>query len=172
MINRSVIFEFRFLFMVASFALMSTCANALEVPEGPVILVISGELGQPNVGNEAHFDKAMLEALDQHETTTRTPWYDGVVRFSGPLGRAILEAADAKGENMRVVALNEYAATIPISDFENLDVILAMQADGRALRVRDQGPLFVIYPFDQHPELLNEEILSRSVWQVKRIEID
>ena len=153
-------------------ALLSPLASALEVPEGPVILVVSGKVGQPNVGNEAHFDKAMLEALAQHETTTHTPWYDGAVSFSGPLGREILEAAGVEGESVRVVALNEYAAKVPISDFENYDVIFAMQANGKALRVRDHGPLFVISPFDQPPELLNEEILMRSVWQVARIEVE
>lgn len=158
--------------LLALFALLSSQAVALDVPEGPVILVVSGNVGHTNVGSEAHFDKAMLEALAQHETQTQTPWYDGEVRFSGPLGRAILEAAGAEGESMRIVALNDYASTIPVSDFENFDVILAMQANGKALRVRDHGPLFVIYPFDQHPELLNEEILSRSVWQVKRIDIN
>lgn len=167
-----MIVRYFFMFAAASLALISPYATALEAPVGPVILIISGELGNPNVGKEAHFDKAMLEALDQHETITRTPWYDGAVRFSGPLGRSVLDAVDAEGDSMRVVALNEYAATIPVSDFENYDVIFAMQANGKALRIRDQGPLFVIYPFDKHPELLNEEIFSRSVWQVMRIEVE
>lgn len=170
--RRFVVRTFMALTAAVGIDLLSSSAMALDAPEGPVILVISGKVGQPNVGDEAHFDKAMLETLAQHETVTRTPWYDGEVRFTGPLGRAVLEAAGATGDNMRVVALNEYAATIPVTDFENLDVILAMQANGKTLRIRDQGPLFVIYPFDKHPELLNEEIFSRSVWQVKRIEVE
>ncbi|MFS8151897.1 molybdopterin-dependent oxidoreductase [Vreelandella titanicae] len=173
MIRRPMVVKFVvFIVAVGLALLLSTHTIALEVPEGPVILVVSGKVGQTNVGDEAHFDKAMLEGLAQHETITRTPWHDGVMRFSGPLGRAILEAVGAEGENIRVVALNEYAATVPISDFENYDVILAMQANGKALRIRDQGPLFVIYPFDQHPELLDEEIFSRSVWQVTRIDVE
>lgn len=170
--RRSLVHIFRAFVVTAGLALLSVHAIALEAPEGPVILVVSGKVGQANVGDEAHFDKAMLEALAQHETITHTPWYDGPVRFSGPLGRAILEAVGAEGESMRVVALNEYASTIPVSDFENYDVIFAMQANGQALRVRDQGPLFVIYPFDEHPELLNEEVLMRSVWQVARIDVE
>lgn len=170
--RRSLVLKFRTFIVALSIALPSTHAIALEAPEGPAVLVVSGKVGQPNVGDEAHFDKAMLESLEQHETITRTPWYDGEVHFSGPLGRAILEAAGAVGENMRVVALNEYAATIPVSDFAHYDVILAMQANGKVLRVRDQGPLFVIYPFDQHPELMNEEVLVRSVWQVSRIDVE
>lgn len=168
----SLVSNCRILIAAVGVALLSPLASALEAPEGPVILVVSGKVGQPNVGDEAHFDKAMLEALGQHETITRTPWHDGVMRFSGPLGRAILEAAGAEGQKVRVIALNEYAATIPLSDFENYDVILAMQANGKILRIRDQGPLFVIYPFDKHPELLNEEIFSRSVWQVARIDVE
>lgn len=168
----SLVLKGRVFIAAVGFALLSPQAAALEVPEGTVILVVSGKVEQPNVGNEAHFDKAMLEALEQHETMTRTPWYDGLVNFSGPLGRAILEAAGAEGENIRVIALNEYAATIPVSDFEHYDVIFAMQANGNALRVRDQGPLFVIYPFDQHPALMNEEVLVRSVWQVARIDVE
>mgnify|MGYP003649708220 CR=1 FL=1 len=170
--RRSLVLKFRKGIVAVGIAVLSSQAIALEVPEGPVILVVSGKVGLPNVGDEAHFDKAMLEALGLHETITRTPWHDGVMRFSGPLGRAILEAAGAEGENARVIALNEYAATVPISDFENYDVILAMQADGKVLRIRDQGPLFVIYPFDKHSELLNEEIFSRSVWQVARIDVE
>ncbi|WP_447042754.1 oxidoreductase [Vreelandella sp. H-I2] len=170
--RRSLVLKFRKGIVAMGIALVSSQAIALEAPEGPVILVVSGKVGQTNVGDEAHFDKAMLESLGQHETITHTPWHDGVIGFSGPLVRVILEAVDAEGEDIRVIALNEYSATVPISDFENYDVILAMQANGKALRIRDQGPLFVIYPFDQHPELLDEEIFSRSVWQVARIAVE
>lgn len=172
MIRRSMSLKFAVFIVAVGLAWLSTHAIALEPPKGTVILVVSGNVGQANVGDEAHFDKAMLEALDQYETVTRTPWYNGEVRFAGPLGRSVLKAAGAEGETMRVVALNEYASTIPVSDFDNYDVILAMQANGKDLRIRDQGPLFVIYPFDQHPELLNEEILMRSVWQVARIDVE
>nr|WP_072825028.1 molybdopterin-dependent oxidoreductase [Halomonas ilicicola] len=146
--------------------------QALEAPTGPVILKVSGKLAHANVGDEAHFDRAMLHSLEQHETVTNTPWYDSRVSFEGPLGRALLEAVGAEGDSLRIRALNDYAASVPVEDFMAHDVILAMSADGRPLRVRDHGPLFVIYPFDDKPELLNEEILFRSVWQVNRIEIE
>ena len=34
-------------------------------------------------------------------------------------------------------------------------MILALKADGEYLRVRDKGPIVVIYPFDQNPDLKN-----------------
>ncbi|WNL41479.1 hypothetical protein RN347_12720 [Halomonas sp. PAMB 3264] len=151
---------------------LSAAGENLEPPKGPVLLVVSGNLDNTNVGDEAHFDRAMLEALEQHDTLTHTPWHDGAVNFSGPLGRALLEAVGSDSDQVRVTALNDYAATIPVSDFYQYDVIFAMRADGEALRVRDQGPLFVIYPFDDDPNLLNELTLTRSVWQVNRLDIE
>ncbi len=164
MINKVII-------LVAS-AFFFNVAQALDSPTGSVILEVTGNITQTNVGNEAHFDKAMLEALTQRTTQTSTPWHDGVVSFEGPLGRALLEAVGAEGDQLNVVALNDYSSTVPISDFYDHDVILAMRADGQQLRIRDHGPLFIIYPFDENPSLLNEEILTRSVWQVKRIEVE
>lgn len=158
--------------LVVVSAFVFNVAQALDSPTGSVILKVIGNITQTNVGDEAHFDKVMLEALTQRTTDTSTPWHDGVVSFEGPLGRALLEAVGAEGEQLNVVALNDYSSMVPVSDFYDHEVILAMRADGQPLRVRDHGPLFIIYPFDENPSLLNEEILTRSVWQVKRIEVE
>ena len=145
--------------------------QSLPIPTGPVILSISGNIEHTNRAGGADFDREMLEAMAAHTVRTKTPWTDGVGRFEGPLGRSILEVVGANGRTMRVTALNDYAADVPISDFEDYNVILAMRLDGRTLSVREKGPLFVIYPFDDEPSLVNEKIFSRSVWQVKSIEI-
>ncbi|WP_405278644.1 hypothetical protein [Cobetia sp. Ld8] len=152
--------------------LSSPFALALEAPQGPVVLRVTGDITHTNAGGEAHFDRAMLAALTQRETTTTTPWHDGEVSFSGPLGSSLMEAVGVDSGTMRLVALNDYAANAPVQDYFDYPVILAMEADGKRLRVRDNGPIFVIYPFSEQPDLLNEEIMTRSVWQVKRIEIE
>lgn len=145
--------------------------HALEAPQGQVILTVRGNITETNVGDEAIFDRAMLESLDQHATRTHTPWHDGQVTFTGPLGRDVLETVGARGSMLRVTALNDYGATVPVADFLEYDVILAMTLEGTPLRVRDQGPLFIIYPFDEYPELLTEKVMTRSVWQVVRIDV-
>ncbi len=114
---------------------------------------------------------AMLEALPKRVTTINTPWYDSKKTFEGPLGSALLDAVGAKGKTLRVVALNDYAAEIPVEDFRNWPVILASKLDGKPMSVREKGPLFVIYPFDAEPSLYNEKYFNRSVWQVKAIEV-
>ncbi|MCA0918695.1 MULTISPECIES: molybdopterin-dependent oxidoreductase [Halomonas] len=151
--------------------LVTVPALALESPQERVILTLSGQLTSPNVDEEAHFDARMLESLPQHDVTTGNPWIDGQSRFSGPLLRDVLAAAGAEGSELRVIAIKDYESLIPAEDAEQHDVILAMRRDGEPMRIRDKGPLFVVYPFDDEPELKTNIYFSRSVWQVARIEV-
>jgi|AntRauMinimDraft_4_1070384.scaffolds.fasta_scaffold00036_5 hypothetical protein len=144
-------------------------AASLPEPTGRVILTLSGDIARSNVGDEAHFDRAMLEALPSRIIETHTPWHSDKGRFEGPLVRALIEAVGADGDCLRIRALNDFEAQAPLSDFYAHDVILAMSRDGEPLGIRDYGPLFVVYPFDAHPELLTEAVRFRSVWHVERI---
>lgn len=152
-------------------SLMLSPAHALDLPKGPVVLTLTGKIGEANADGRAEFDLAMLDALPQRRSNVQTPWFEGRSAFEGPLGRALLAAVGAKGTKLRVTAINDYAAEIPIEDFEKHAVILASRRDGRLMTVRDKGPLFVIYPFDEDPALYTERYFSRSVWQVKAIEV-
>jgi hypothetical protein len=143
----------------------------LPEPRGNVMLTVCGDISRTNGEGVARFDRAMLKALPSRTIATHTPWHQGVGRFEGPLGAALFEAVGARGDQARVIALNGFEADVPVSDFSRYGVILAMRHDGEAMPIRRFGPLFVLYPFDARPELLNEEIRFRSVWQVARIEI-
>ena len=146
-------------------------AASLPEPAGRVILEITGAISATNQGATAEFDLAMLDALPQRETLTSTPWYDGPQTFSGPLLMDVLAAVGATGSALRVVAINDYAVDIPLSDATDFPVILASRHAGAVMSVRDKGPLFVVYPFDEVQSLENELYFSRSAWQVRRIEI-
>jgi hypothetical protein len=146
-------------------------AGSLSSPTGPVVLTVSGRISNTNAGNNAEFDMAMLEALPGRTARVTTPWAEGVNAFQGPLTRAVLEAVGAQGTKLKVRALNDYSAVVPAEDFMKLDVILALKKNDAYLTVRNQGPIFVIYPFDTNPNLYNEVYFGRSVWQVKSIEV-
>ncbi|GEK47582.1 molybdopterin-dependent oxidoreductase [Bisbaumannia pacifica] len=168
---RKLAIAWRSLLCACLFLPTLAAAHELRDPEGPVLLIVSGDITHTNRGNEAHFDRRMLEALPWRSIETTTPWTDGVSRYRGPLARALLEAVGARGDSLEVTALNNFMAEIPVSDFRRHDVILAMERDGDPMRIRDYGPLFVLYPFDQHPELRNETIRFRSVWQVHQVTV-
>jgi hypothetical protein len=146
-------------------------AGQLPVPSGPVVLEVTGLIANTNDGASADFDLAMLSTLEGGTTITSAPWYDGVHEFSGPLGAAMLTSVGASGTMLRVTALNDYVTEIPVSDFLDYEVVLATALDGKVLSIRDKGPIFIIYPFDEKPELNNETYYGRSAWQVKSIEV-
>jgi len=146
-------------------------AAALDAPEGPVVLTLSGKLRQPNRGAVAQFDMAMLEKLPQLSYSTRTPWYTQARKFTGPLLRDVLAAAGAQGSQLRVTALNDYRIDIPMDDAQRHDLLLARLLDDKPMPVRDKGPLFIIYPFDQNAALRNALYFSRCVWQLRSIEV-
>jgi hypothetical protein len=146
-------------------------AGDLPGPAGPVVLTVTGRIANTNADKTAEFDMAMLEALPGRMAKVTTPWAEGVNAFQGPLARAVLEAVGAQGTKLKVTALNDYSAEVPAEDFIKFDVILALKKNDAYLPVRNQGPIFVIYPFDTNPSLYNEVYFGRSVWQVKSIEV-
>ena len=160
--------------LIASALLMMSAAcpaAALEAPKGEPILTVSGAVSQPNRDDVAVFDRAMLEALPGREAKMETPWTEGVVTFSGPYLRSILQAAGAKGSRLVIHALNDYAAEVPAADGTAFDTIIAVRLDGEEMSVRDKGPGWLIYPFDLDKSLYSERYFSRSVWQIKTIEV-
>ena len=152
-------------------ALLPLSAAPLPSPQGEVLLKITGNIDHPNVRNELHLDRQQMMSIATRVVETSTPWSDGVSRFAGPLFRKVLEEAGIQSDYVRVRALNGYAVEIPLSDLQQYDVILAIQQDGVPLGVRELGPVFVLYPFDEDPALFTQAVRHRSVWHVVSVEV-
>jgi len=146
-------------------------ADALAKPTDRVILTVTGDIARTNAPGRAEFDRGMLEALGMHTIATTTSWTAGKHEFTGPLARAVLQAAGAKGGTLAFVAINEYKVQIPSQDFEKYPVILALKLDGEYMTVRNKGPLWVIYPRDDYPELADKAHDAKWIWQVKAIDV-
>jgi hypothetical protein len=145
---------------------------ALDVPQGPVVLKVSGLIDAHNQGKVAVLDMKALQALPQKSFTTQTPWDPKPVTFSGPLLRDVLQLVKAKGQHIRAVALNDYRVKLPQSDAREHDVVVAVEMNGQAIPVRTKGPLFIVYPFDAKKELQHKTYYERSIWQLKAIEVE
>lgn len=150
----------------------AAAADGLTQPKGRVVLTMSGKIGQANKEKSAVFDMAMLEALPQHSFTTRTPWYDRPVKFTGPLLSDLLALTKAQGVTINASAINDYTIRIPVADAQAHGIIVARLLDDQPMAVRDKGPLFVIYPFDSKAELRSSTYYERSIWQLKRMSIE
>jgi hypothetical protein len=158
------------LYAAACFA-SAAAAGTLAVPQGDAVLTVTGGIENTNMPGAAVFDLDMLDSLPGGTVATETPWFDDEKTFTGPLISAVLDAVNAYGDTLVVTAINDYSAEIPLSDARNFPVIFATRIDGELMPVREKGPIFVVYPFDQAPELYNEQYFGRSVWQVKFLEI-
>ena len=141
----------------------------LGAPQEAPILTISGGISEKNAGETAQFDGPMLEKLGMESFTTTTPWFTGPVEFEGVRLDQLMEIVGADGTEVQAVALNDYKATIPLEDFAKYNVLLALKRDGEYMPVRDKGPLFIVYPYDEYDELQAQTFYSRSVWQVKEL---
>lgn len=144
----------------------------LPPPAGEVILQVAGQIERFNVQEEAHLTRALLDRLPGHELLTHTVVTDGRRHFAGFLMRDLLAWLGAPEEGTVVAsALNDYIVEIPIEDFHRYDVIVAHTQDGQALTPRDKGPLWIVYPRDDHEELDDIRYDYRWVWQLTRIEV-
>lgn len=139
-----------------------TPAMAQDVPS----VTVSGP------GAEKVFSRDDLEKLGLVSIKTTTQWNEGVVDFEGVPITKLLSEAGVSGANATVTALNDYSVDIPVSDFADFGVILAVKRNGAYMPPDDQGPFFVIYPFDSDPKLQRQPYVGRAVWQVKSISVE
>lgn len=161
------------LLLACSSLLLTVPTLAQEgAPSGKTVLTISGKLGSEQADAKVTFDLARLEALPQHSFTTHTPWQGKPARFTGPLLRDVLASVKAHGSQLKAIALNDYKVNIPVSDTQRFDMVLALRVNGERISVRNKGPLFVVYPYDSHSELRSTTYYSRSIWQLKGIEVE
>lgn len=172
--GRSVRADLFILTVIGVFAAAAavSAAEPLPRPDGRVILTVAGKISNANAGTEAQFDFAMLRAMAQQDIQTTTPWTDGEQTFTGVLMRDLMVRVGAFGQSVRAVGLNSYSYVIDLSDFEKYPVILAHSQNGGRLRIRDKGPLWIVYPRDQFDELGQRDVEPRMVWQLQRLVVE
>lgn len=147
-------------------------AGELASPAGKPILTISGNIEVTNAGDSAEFDRAMLESLGMVSFETKTPWYDGPVKFEGVRLDKLMTLVGANGDRVRAIALNDYSTEIPIEDFARHGTIIAVKRDGEYMPVRDKGPLFIVYPYDSDVALQSQTYYGRSAWQLSKLIVE
>lgn len=151
---------------------VAATANTLPSPTDKPILILGGAIDHTNAADEAHLDRPMLEALGLKTVKTTNPFETGVQEFTGVLLHDVLRLVGGDDKTMIIAtALDGYTVEIPVTDAITYDVLLAMMWNGERMTVRRRGPIWVIYPIDQHPELRNEIYSNRTIWQLKRLTV-
>lgn len=159
-------------FCIFSMMHVAVGAQPLPKPKGPVIVTISGQISHQNAGDSVEFDAEMLDALPVTQFATTSPWHTAPATFEGPSLSHVLKAAGAKGKVLRLIAFDKYEIKVPFSDAAEFGPVLARRMDGQVLTIRQKGPLLMMYPFDQSPQLKNDTYYARSIWQLQKIVVE
>ena len=155
------------------FASFSTTSHAADLaqPKSEIILTVSGGIASTNDNDTAVFDLDMIKELGMTSIETTTIWTEGVQSFVGVPLTALLEAVEAEGTVIKATAVNDYAIEIPLDDPTSTAALIAYENNGSVMTLRDKGPLWIVYPYDEAPQFQTEVVYSRSIWQLDRIEI-
>lgn len=139
-----------------------------------VFLTVGGRISKASNATDKtyEFTEAEIRALPSATITTSTAWTEKS-KFDGPRLSEILKRVGASGTSLRVLAFDNYTAEIPWSDLTQYAPILALSQNDTKLTRKDHGPMFVVYPRDEFPKVLNLPMAQmRYVWQVCRIDVE
>jgi len=157
-------------------AMTAGVASDASAANSRTILTVTGSVGADASANEGktkvEYDRAALKAVGASTLETTTPWTKGVVRFEGVAMKDLLEHLGAEGETLNATALNGYSISVPMDELFEYPVLLAYEMDGKAMSVRDKGPLWLIYPRDQFDRFMSEEHNYKWIWQIRRFEVE
>ena len=155
--------------LLAGLPLAAAAADPLAKPTGPVVLTITGAIAETNAPGKAEFDMAMLDALGTEEVATSTEWTEGKPTWEGVRLSRVLDAVGAKGTAVVATALNDYSGEIGMDLIKDYPVLLATHVDGKPIAA-ERAPLWLIYPVDDYPELLERDDLLWA-WQLATVDV-
>jgi len=147
---------------VLSAFLQVSAAQAEDI----VLTILSAETGE-----SVTFTDAQLMEMPQKVFETETIWTDGVVEFSGPALKAVVEQAELTLGDVELYAINDYNIVLPLDKIEDDAPIVANRIDGAPFSVRDKGPLWIVFPYDDVSRYNSEEYFALSVWQLNKLNV-
>ncbi|WP_198284610.1 molybdopterin-dependent oxidoreductase [Beggiatoa alba] len=152
-----------------------TMIEHLEKPTGRVILSIKGKIKQTNSDDGvARFDREMLAKLPQQTVKTTELWSDGMQEFEGVLLTDLLKYVGATGNYIVAYALDGYDTDpIPLTDLDKYSVLVAIKNNGHYMRIRDKGPVRLVYPVDDFPELQKDpKTQYKLIWHLRTLTVN
>lgn len=129
------------------------------------VLTIKGD----GIRAPIHLSMEKLQTLPAIEVSTETIWTDESHKYKGILISTLISKSGATGKTLSMTALNDYTIEVPVDTLIRNNAFIAYQQDGKAMRVRDKGPLWLLYPFSDSPHINTPFYQSHSIWQLRSI---
>lgn len=140
-------------------------------PEGEVVLVVTGRIGETNVEDTLAFDMETLEDIGLVRYEVSDPWLQERVAYTGVLLSDLLRVAgaDQAASEVNALALDGYSAPIPFAEMDKWPVLLATRAAGSYMDIENSGPTRIIFPYDLIDDIT--EARNMSVWNMEILEV-
>lgn len=120
----------------------------VPAPGGPVVITISGRIGQTNGGGTLRLDQALLDELGRVQVTVFEPWVKSELQFQGAWLEDVLQIAqpDGAAQTVHLTALDDYQIDLNMADIRAGGILLATRTgDGAAIPIEDGGPVRVVF---------------------------
>lgn len=166
----------------AMLGLLVSATAAIAIYNDPSILTLEG---QNRVPSQQYEVERLRSDFDNKEIETRTPWTkDGeVITYRGPRIADVLRKHGLdSGKSVQFIAYDNFTSEILIEEISTYDPIFAIdracqdadRASGRCtaeqeftpLSPEEQGPIFLVWPYDQLPTAYVPARNSIWVWFV------
>lgn len=143
--------------------------DQIPSPASKTILEITGDITQKNTNEGIRLDMATLEDMPIVEATVYEPFLKADVDFSGVMMDDFVKiiGADPEAGGIRMTALDDFVADIPMSDLTSGTVLLATREDGKPLKVRAGGPARIVFLSDEGTGANTD----MWIWSVKHMEV-
>ena len=156
--------------MLVAVLLLTACGKAgLPAPTGDVILVVTGDIADPNAGDECQFDAALVEqyAVDQ---TIDDPWMGDGLEYRGLLLSDVWELCGGSDDATAATLVAKDGMTLDIAkkDLEAWPIMVAYQVGGEDLIDDLGGPVKVVFPADAGETYADDQWM----WWVVEVQID
>lgn len=154
--------------LVASvIAFVVVLAGAVKAQDPSI--VVRGDIRDPK--KEVALTIGDLEAMPNVDFTTTTMWTKGDITFSGPTVASVLAALGAGTGDVHLTAINDYDATLPRTLIDDTAPIIATRMNGKRFSIAENGPFWIVFPYDADSKYRTEAIYAASVWQLAAMEI-
>lgn len=182
---------------MTSLAVAAKKTAACDVEAGPVLLTVSGAIGQGNRGpldpaldqmmakqklqfTRAHtFDFAALAALPQFQIEPTLEYDSRRHGLSGPLLADVVAATGATAGNSGTLdivlrAIDGYAVMVSLADLRKYRYIVATHLDGKPIPIGGLGPLWAVYDADRFTDMMARPLGARFAlcpWGLYHMEV-
>ena len=128
-----------------------------------VVFRLNGARGQQT------FTLAQLQALPAAQYRATQPQLKRSFVYTGVPLRDLARLSGLSGQDLRVLADDQFGATIAAADYERFPVMLAYLADAQPITAAQKGPLEVVFPNEQEPARFQNSG-SQWVWFAASLE--